>query len=66
MALEPAHPRDDRPGPGVCVDGFHEAVVVWTFGPPILPRRLCGRHLAQAIERSWSFYLDKRFRGLTE
>ena len=66
MDDEPAGARDDRPGPGVCVDGFHEAVVVWTFGPPILPRRLCAVHIARAVQNAWRVYLDARFRGLTE
>ena len=66
MAPEPQGARDDRPGPGVCVVGFHEAVVAWTYGPPILPRRICSVHLARAVTNAWRAYIDKRTRGLME
>lgn len=66
MDPEPPGDRADAPGPGVCVVGHHKAVVVWAFGPPILPRRLCAVHIARAVTNAWHLYIDQRFRGLTE
>lgn len=58
-------PRD-IPRPGQCVVGFHDAAVVWTFGSPVVPRRICAVHIARAISTSWRIVTDARFRGLTE
>lgn len=65
MDAEPKGARD-LPRPGVCVVGFHTSAVVWAFGPPLLPRRMCAMHIARSISTSWRIVTDARFRGLTE